>query len=168
MDVAFDSDPPALAVLHADYRAIYASDAQLTLAWGIDEEDWREAGGGRQMSEEKPEWAADTVWTSVHPHWAQIRFSGTAIWQVKYASIDWGSGVSGVLPWPSPRFSEERKLGSAPKIVGWGTTRWHVEFARLLNELQRNNDFDFDAELDQIGMLARDISPIDVQRDWLG
>jgi hypothetical protein len=44
------------------------------------------------------------------------------------------------------------------------TTRWEVEFARLLNDLQGNDQFRFDDELRGWGLKALEVSPLELMR----
>jgi len=89
------------------------------------------------------------------------------VWQVVYASIDWGAGISGVLPWPSPRFARERQTGAEPELAGWDTTRWEVEFALLLQVLGGSDQFDFGRELNALSWRTHDIGPVDAERERL-
>lgn len=163
IDVAFDKDPPALAVLHATYRAVYMPDPQLGIAWGVHDEDWREGNRGRQATDEKPEWAVLFDWTSAWQRWAHVLFNGAMVWQLSYAYINAGAGVDGILPWPRPVFSEDWQPGEGPELTGHETTRWEVEFARLLNGTQRNDAFGFDAALQALDWSVRDVPPISAE-----
>lgn len=160
IDVASSDERPALAAFQGSYRAVYTPDVRIGLAWGFDEKDWqdREPDTGSPIPTHSPEWAS-SGWSGTEPHFAVALFNGQPVWQAVYAYVNWGAGIDGILPWPSAEF-EDRKLGEAPDIAAWVTTRWEVEFARLLNEIQGNNDFLFDAELEGTGMVARDAVPI--------
>ena len=162
VDVASNQEPPALAALHHYYRAVYLPDARLGVAWGMTDEDWREPDESR---ENPPEWIPKE-WSSVRPRYAHVLLNGAMVWQVRYAAVNWGAGISGVLPWPRAQFTD-RQVTDPPEVASWRTTNWEVRFARLLNELQRNDQFQFDRELASAGMQPLDIHPIDAEREGL-
>jgi len=159
-DVASSTEPPALAALTHQDRAVYLPDASLGLGWGMDLRDWRE---DEERHHARPEWA-DQDWSGVERHYAHVLLNGVMVWRVLYAWINVGAGMSGVMPWPGREFEERAELGQVFPPAGWDTTRWEVEFARLINDLSGNDDFDFDAALKGFGLLIRDDSPIDLAK----
>jgi hypothetical protein len=89
-----------------------------------------------------------------------VLFNGTAVWQVTYTYINRGAGRDGILPWPRPQFEEgPTPLGATPG--GWNTTRWEVEFARLLSDLQGIDDWDFDRALRGWGLRIHERPPLE-------
>jgi hypothetical protein len=79
-----------------------------------------------------------------------------------YASIDWGAGISGVLPWPSPIFSEKR---DPPDLLGHETTRWEARFAELLWIVAGQTGWKFHHELETLDWRINDLHPIDAARN---
>jgi len=148
------SERPALTTLPHLYRAVYVPDARLGLGWGMDPEDWRE----RPRLDRKPTWASD-VWSGAAPNYAHVLLNGTMVWRVLYTYIDWGAGIDGILPFPEPKFEETGLARYSPG--GWDTTRWEVEFARLLNDLNGNDQFRFDDELRGWGLRIHERSPLE-------
>jgi hypothetical protein len=131
---------PALTALPHLYRAVYVPDARLGLGWGMRAGDPRELRSGT-----KPDWAGEE-WSGAEPAYAHILLNGTMVWRVPYTDVNWGAGIDGLLPFPDPKFEEgPTPLGVEPG--GWNTTQWEVEFARLLNDLQGNDQFRFDDAL---------------------
>jgi len=100
LDVAGSDEPPALAALQPMYRAVYTPDARLGLAWGVPEEDKRD-----RRDTSPPDWMPEE-WSSAEPLYAIVLLNGCAVWQLVYASVNWGAGITGYLPWPSPHYAD--------------------------------------------------------------
>lgn len=163
IDVASSDEPPALAALQHDYRAVYIPDARLALGWGMNDVDSRD----RDHHEDPPAWIPDH-WGGARIRYAHIFLCGAMVWQTAYASVNWGSGVSGVFPAPSADYPRSPDAEwSEPIEPRWRTTTWEVEFARLLNDLRGNADFPFSNELAALSFEVLDIDPIDAERDGL-
>lgn len=155
IDAAADDEPPALAALQPMYRAVYVPDARLGLAFGVPEEDWR---GGREAR--PPDWKPEE-WNSVEPCFGILLLNGAAVWQARIASVDWGAGISGYLPWPNARYADDRELGRRPTLVGWRTTSWEASFARLLTQIAGHDEFRSRTEEVAAGMLIGRRHPLD-------
>jgi hypothetical protein len=146
-------DDPLITGTAPLYRALYVPDAHLTLAYGIAEDD------DLPERREGPDWA-DENWRDIEPQLAYVLLDGATIWSVRYAYIKRGAGADAMLPWPQQQY-EAALPPDRPVREGWDTTRWEVEFARLLNDLSPNcRDFDFDAGLRGFGLSIRDNDPI--------
>jgi hypothetical protein len=48
-----------------------------------------------------------------------------------------------------------------PPPAGWHTTRWEVQFVRLLNRLNRNSEDDFERGLKGCELEVRESGPVD-------
>lgn len=131
VDVAASDEPPALAALQPLYRATYAPDARLGLAWSMADVDWRE-----ERTPESPPWMP-AEWNGVEKRYAVALLNGSAVWQVGLASVDWGAGISGYLPWPVPRYADDGGPGKGRTIIGWRTTSWEASFRAALDEDRR-------------------------------
>jgi hypothetical protein len=70
-----------------------------------------------------------------------------------------GAGRDGLLPWPAREY--ECVEASEHRGAGWNTTRWEVEFVRLLSDLQGIDDWDFDEVLRGWGLRIHEESPLD-------
>jgi hypothetical protein len=154
---AGDQHGPALTTLPHLHRAVYVPDARLGIGWGMDLEDPRD-----RKPRTKPDWASPQ-WRGAEPKYGHVLFNGTMVWRVLYTYVNWGAGIDGVLPYPARKFEE----GPAPIYAtpaGWDTTRWEVEFARLLNDLQGNDQFRFDDELRGWGLKIFEASPLELTR----
>jgi hypothetical protein len=155
VDVTADSAPPALAALQPAYRAVHVPDVRIGLAWGIPAKDWRD-----DRPALPPAWMPEE-WNSVRQAHALVLFSGCAVWQLQYASVDWGAGIDGYLPWPSPRFAELRPARGPRPVVGWRTTSWEASFARLLMRIAGHDEFRSASEEVAAGMLLEQRHPLD-------
>jgi hypothetical protein len=153
VDVAASQEPPALAALQPLYRAVYAPDARLGLAWGIPQVDSRD-----ELPREPPRWMPED-WNSVEPRYAVVLLNGTAVWQVLLASVDWGAGISGYLPWPAPHYADEGGPGNA-RIIGWRSTSWEASFARLLTKIAGHDEFRSRTEEVAAGMVLESRHPL--------
>jgi hypothetical protein len=153
LDVAGSDEPPALVALQPDYRAIYMPDARLGIAWGIPDADARD-----ERALAPPDWMP-AEWSSARPAHAVVLLNGSAVWQVLYASVNWGAGISGYMPWPAPHYAD----GSAerPAVVGWRTTSWEASFARLLTRIAGHREFRSRTEEVAAGMLLEQRHPLD-------
>ncbi len=164
VDQASSDESPALWNPTHNYRAVYAPDASISIAWGMGDMDRDGRSSGRQTEGQKPEWATGRDWTSAWPRFAHVLLNGAMVWQVMYAGINWGAGVSGALPWPDPLFGEGGDDPTRPAQIGCETTRWEVDFAALLNDLAGNTEFRFGQELDALDWMVRERHPIEAQR----
>lgn len=155
LDVAATDEPPALAALQPMYRAVHIPDARLGLAWGIPREDVRD----ERDTATPPDWVPEE-WNSVCQRYAVVLLNGSAVWQVLYASVDWGAGISGDLPWPKPHRADRDEHGRA-RVIGWRTTRWEASFARLLTLISGHDEFRSRTEEVAAGMLLEQRHPLD-------
>ena len=111
-----------------------------------------------QRDFDPPDWAQES-WNSVRQEFAHVLLNGTLVWQVTIASIDWGAGISGILPWPTTKFADVHSGGG---VVGWRTTSWEASFARFLNIIAGNDDhFISPNEEVMSGILVRAGHPLD-------
>lgn len=153
LDVAASDEPPALAALQPTYRATYVPDARVALAWGIPDADARnERDGGA------PAWMP-TEWTSARPLYAVVMLDGSVVWQVLYASVNWGAGITGYLPWPAAHHAGD--LPHSSEVIGWRTTSWEASFARLLTRIAGHDEFRSRTEEVAAGMLLEQRHPLD-------
>jgi hypothetical protein len=155
---AGDQTGPALTALPHLYRAVYVPDARLGLGWGMDLEDSR-----HREPRTKPDWA-NPRWRGAEPKYAHVLLNGTMVWRVLYTWANWGAGISGILPYPSRKFEEGPDYPLDVLPGGWDTTRWEVEFTRLLNDLNENDQFRFDDELSGWGLKILEVSPLELTR----
>lgn len=118
----------------------------------------------RQWERQRPDWADEDWGDPVQPLLAHVLLNGTMVWRTHYTYINRGAGRDGILPWPRKQFEEgpDHPLDALPG--GWNTTRWEVEFARLLSDLQGIDDWDFDEVLRGWGLKIVDLSPLDATR----
>ncbi|HEX2231959.1 MAG TPA: hypothetical protein VHG69_01190, partial [Thermoleophilaceae bacterium] len=149
-------DEPRWVALHHMYRAVYLADARLALAWGLDPEDWSDP---RRSRDDDPPWMPGE-WSSVRQRYIHVLLNDALVWQVTYGSVNWGAGVSGVAPWPRADYPGSA-ISDEPVEPTYWTTSWEVELARLLNDLQGNDDFAFSREMEALGWDTRHIHPID-------
>lgn len=154
VDIAAPTEPPALAALQPMYRAVYVRDARLGLAWGIPKGDWRD-----ERETPPPAWMPEE-WNSARPRYAVVLLNGCVVWQILHASVDWGAGISGYLPWPSPRYAQGRPRSGARQIIGWSATSWDAAFARLLTRIAGHSDFRSRTEEVAAGMLLEQRHPL--------
>jgi hypothetical protein len=152
---AGDQTGPALSALPHLYRAVYVPDARLGIGWGMTDPH----GPGATML---PDWAPED-WSGAERAWAHVLLDGTMVWRVLYTYVNWGAGIDGLLPYPAKRFEKgPDPLRALPG--GWDTTRWEVEFVRLLNDLQENDDWRYEDELRGWGLKIFDASPLELTR----
>jgi Helicase len=133
------------------------SDARLGIGWGMETRythDWQG---------QRPEWAAQH-WKDAKPMLAHMLFNGSMVSRVHYTDIDYGAGRHGVLPWPAKKFEKGPAYPFDVLPGGWDTSRWEVEFARLLNDLEGNDDFPFEDELHGFGLKIAPVSPLELTR----
>lgn len=156
VDLASSDEPPALAALQHYHRAVYASDVSVGLAWGMDDEDWRER---RSRGEEQHEWLPKSPGEikSARTHYAHVLYNGAVVWEVPYVYADWGSGIGGCLPQPRPRFDGD---ATAPQIVAWEASTWDNGFAALLTDLQGESDFHRMMDAEKAGMTLIERHPL--------
>jgi hypothetical protein len=144
----------ALTALHHNYRAVYLPDARLGLGWG-----WN--AGVRPGEEQWPEWAS-RHWKRVELRLAHLLLAGTMVWRTYYTYVDQGAAQELLLPWPSMEYKPGADpLTYRPRPAGWHTTRWEVQFVRLLNRLNRNSEDDFERGLKGCELEVRESGPVD-------
>lgn len=155
---AGSAEEPALTALEHLYRAVYLPDARIGLGWGMETEYTRQWKGQR------PDWADEDWSDPIEPTLAHVLFNGTMVWRVHYTYINRGAGRDGLLPWPTQKLEEGPNYPSDVTPGGWDTTRWEVNFARLLSDLQDIDDWEFEAELRGWGLKILEASPLDPTR----
>jgi hypothetical protein len=77
--------------------------------------------------------------------------------QLLYASVNWGAGITGYLPWPAPHYADRH--AERPDVVGWRTTSWEASFARLLTQIAGHDEFQSRTEEVAAGMLLEQRHP---------
>jgi hypothetical protein len=151
-------EEPALTALDHLYRAVYLPDARLGLGWGMRTRYTDERKGQR------PDWADSDWGDPVEPCLAHVLLNGTMVWRVTYTYVNRGAGRDGILPWPTKKFEEGPNYPLDVTPGGWNTTRWEVEFARLLSDLQGIDDWDYDDALRGWGLKIFEVSPLELTR----
>ena len=136
-----------MAALQPTYLGVYAPDPRLTLAWGYESRDWREELARERV---RPDWAPEDF-KSVHEQMAMVVFGGAVVWQVAYAYADWGSGIGTPVPVPSPDLDDRG---------AYWMTEWEIEFARLLGDLQQEDEMDLIATMTAAGVKVRGFDPL--------
>jgi len=101
------------------------------------------------------------AWNSARPRYAIVLLNGSPVWQVLLASIDWGAGITGYLPWPNPHYGPDAGPETARPVIGWRTTSWEASFARLLVRIARHDEFRSGSEEVAAGMYLEQRHPLD-------
>jgi len=133
VDVAASDEPPALAVLQPNYRAVYKPRPELGLAWGFPAYD------SRNEPPAEHDWQP-RHWRSVALRYALVLLNGAMVWQVEYGQVNLGAGRDGVIAWPFTQYVGWL-AGESPSLGLW-VREWERDFARLLNTLEGNTAFD--------------------------
>lgn len=157
VDVSSSEEPPALAVLQPSDHAACVSDPGITLAWAFEPEG---SLFERSNAPEREDWQPE-AFKSVSHQAALVLYNGAMVWQVIYAYANWGSGIGMAVPWPHRSY--EQRHSDQPTF--W-TTKWDIEFAYLLSNMQREIDTDLIPMMTEQGVVeVRDIDPITAQQE---
>jgi hypothetical protein len=143
---------------HHNYRAVYLPDARLGIGFGMwthETEDWLERDRHEHL-----DWIP-FYWKRALPQTAHLLLNGVMVWRLTYTYIDQGAATEVSLPWPDREYETDEDPLEPHRPSGWTTTRWEVEFVRLLNELRGIPQQRFEDGLKGYGLEIRDRTPLD-------